>query len=162
MADEVASVVMVGKSAASTKAKPTFPEEKTERIISLGSKKEVLFDSLHIKDYFKNDAIKLVFKPPLLQQLPVTLPPSPLTPAAQFSSIPFPTYTSFTFLFFLLLQIITTMNAAETCWTWPFCLLLSPVLQSGIRDTQKDGATHCILGRTTCRPQIYCVYLPYE
>ena len=26
-----------------------------------------------------------------------------------------------------------------------------------IRDTQKDGATRCILGRSTCRSQIYCV-----
>ena len=26
-----------------------------------------------------------------------------------------------------------------------------------IRDTKKDGATRCILGRSTCRPQIYSV-----
>ena len=28
---------------------------------------------------------------------------------------------------------------------------------SAICDTQKDGATRCILGRSTCRPKIYCV-----
>ena len=37
MVDEVASVVMAGKSTASTKAKATFSEEETERIISLWS-----------------------------------------------------------------------------------------------------------------------------
>ena len=54
MVDEVASVVMVGKSTrtASTKAKATFSEEETERIISLWSEKEVLLNSRH-KDYFK-------------------------------------------------------------------------------------------------------------
>ena len=28
-----------------------------------------------------------------------------------------------------------------------------------IRDTQKDGATRCILGSSTCRPKIHCVNL---
>ena len=27
-----------------------------------------------------------------------------------------------------------------------------------IRNTQKEGARRCILGRSTCRPQIYCLY----
>ena len=54
MADEVASVVMVGKCPASTKAKTTFSEEETERVISLWSEEEVLFKSRH-KDYFRKD-----------------------------------------------------------------------------------------------------------
>ena len=53
MADEVASVAMTGNSTASTKAKTTFSEEETERIITLGSEEEVLFNSLY-KDYFKH------------------------------------------------------------------------------------------------------------
>ena len=36
IADEVTSVVMVGKSTASTKAKTSFSKEETERIILLG------------------------------------------------------------------------------------------------------------------------------
>ena len=28
---------------------------------------------------------------------------------------------------------------------------------STIRDTQKDGAPRCNLGKSTCRPKIYCV-----
>ena len=52
MADKVASVVMVGKSTFSTKAKTTFSEEETEIIISLWSEEEVLFNSRH-EDYFK-------------------------------------------------------------------------------------------------------------
>ena len=43
IADELASVVMVGKPTASTKATTTFSEEETERIISLGSEEEVRF-----------------------------------------------------------------------------------------------------------------------
>ena len=54
MAKEVASVVMVRKSTASTKAKTTFSEEETARILSQGREEEVLFKSLH-KDYSKND-----------------------------------------------------------------------------------------------------------
>ena len=41
MANEVSTVVMVGKWTASTKGKTTFSEEETERIISLGSEEEV-------------------------------------------------------------------------------------------------------------------------
>ena len=41
------------------------------------------------------------------------------------------------------------------------CRVLHPeklyFFQFVMRDTQKDGATHCILGKSTCRPQIYCV-----
>ena len=65
MADEVAFVVMAGKSTASTKTKTTFSEDRqeTERIISLPEK--YILIRLH-KDYFKYDTIKLVFKPQLL------------------------------------------------------------------------------------------------
>ena len=68
MEDEVTSIVMVRKWTAITKT--VFSEEETERILSLRSEEEARFKSLH-KDYFKNDVIKLVFKPQLLQQLPV-------------------------------------------------------------------------------------------
>ena len=48
-------IVSVGKSPASTKARTTLSEEETEKIISLWTEEEVLFNSRH-KDYFKRDA----------------------------------------------------------------------------------------------------------
>ena len=42
MAEEVTSVVMVGKSTASTKAKTTFSQEETERILWLWREEEVI------------------------------------------------------------------------------------------------------------------------
>jgi len=47
-------IVSVGKSPASAKARTTFSEEETEKIISLWSEEEVLFSSCH-NDYFKRD-----------------------------------------------------------------------------------------------------------
>ena len=66
IAEEVASVVMVGKSTASTKAKTNFLEEEAEGIISLWSEEEELFHSRH--KMFQN-AISLLKL--LVQQLPV-------------------------------------------------------------------------------------------
>ena len=53
MADEVAIVDIVGKLR--IKAKTTFSEEVTDKLISLWSEEEVLFNCHH-KDYFKKDA----------------------------------------------------------------------------------------------------------
>ena len=44
----------VGKSPASAKARTTFSEEETGKLISLWSEEEVLFNSRH-NDYFKRD-----------------------------------------------------------------------------------------------------------
>ena len=80
LADEVAYVVTIGKSTASTKAKTTFSPEELERIISLWNEEEILFNSRH-KDYFKNDVRQNAIKPQLLQQLPLNpslySPPKP-------------------------------------------------------------------------------------
>lgn len=54
MADEVVLVGNNGKSS-STKAKTSFSEEETDKLISLWSREEVLFNCRH-KDYFKRDA----------------------------------------------------------------------------------------------------------
>ena len=54
MAEEgVVQATSTGKSP-STKAKTTFSEEETEKLISLWSQEEVLFNCRH-KDYFNRD-----------------------------------------------------------------------------------------------------------
>ena len=46
LADKVAYVITIGKSTASTKAKSTFSQEETERIISLWNEEEILFNTI--------------------------------------------------------------------------------------------------------------------
>lgn len=54
MADEVVVQATSSVKSSSTKAKTTFSEEETEKLISLWSEEEVLFNCRH-KDYFKRD-----------------------------------------------------------------------------------------------------------
>ena len=54
MADEVVVQATSSGKSPSTKAKTTFSEEETEKLISLWSEEEVLFNCRH-KDYFKRD-----------------------------------------------------------------------------------------------------------
>ena len=54
MADEVVVQATSSGKSPSTKAKTTFSEEETEKLISLWSEEEVQFNCRH-KDYFKRD-----------------------------------------------------------------------------------------------------------
>ena len=57
MADEVVVQATSSGKSPSTKAKITFSEKETEKLISLWSEEEVLFNCRH-KDYFKRDKTK--------------------------------------------------------------------------------------------------------
>ena len=54
MADEIVVQATSSGKSPCTKAKTTFSEEETEKLISLWSEEEVLFNCRH-KDYFKRD-----------------------------------------------------------------------------------------------------------
>ena len=54
MVDEVVVQATSSGKSSSTKAKTTFSEEETEKLISLWSEEEVLFNCRN-KDYFKRD-----------------------------------------------------------------------------------------------------------
>ena len=91
MADEVASVVMVGKSTPSTKRKLPFNSEEGKNNI-VWSEEKVLFNTRH-KDYYKSDVRQNAIKAQLLHQLPVN--PSLCSPPKPF---PFPHFVHLSLL----------------------------------------------------------------